>query len=62
MLKKIIADGSDDINAQNNDGNTPLHIAFLNRNQSALVELLAANPNTQIKNNEGKIPSNLFKE
>ena len=61
-LSRLIADGVDDINAQDKDGNTPLHIAFLRKNNEAIVHLLHAKANPHILNNEGKTPLDLFKE
>lgn len=62
VLKKLIADRSDDINAQNKDGNTLLHIAFLRNNLEAAAVLLGAKPNVHIINNEGKKPFDLYQE
>jgi ankyrin repeat protein len=62
VLKKLIAERSDDINAQNKDGNTPLHVAFLRNNLEAVAALLGAKPNVHIINNEGNTPFDLFKE
>lgn len=55
-IKNFLDSAIDEINIQNKDGNTPLHLAALLSLPDILVELLKLNPNPNIKNNEGYTP------
>lgn len=50
------------INAQDNDGNTPLHYAYEKGYSSTIDLLIKRGARTDIKNNAGLIPSDLLKK
>lgn len=47
---------NDDVNVQNNEGNTPLHMAYLHSRHEVGAALIRAGADTKIRNNEGKTP------
>ena len=49
-----------DINMQNFDGNTPLHLALLNKNKKIIDILMNNKPKLDISNNKGQIQFDLF--
>jgi ankyrin repeat protein len=55
-----------DLNLQDNQGNTSLHLLATNKNSKELISLttkiLKRGAKTNIKNNEGKIPFDLIKK
>ena len=50
------------INLRNFEGNTPLHLALLNKNQSQTIIdiLMKYNPRLDLKNKKDQIPFDLF--
>ena len=48
-----------DLNAANSDGNTPLHLAAANGRKAVVKFLVANRANTDARNNEGALYSNL---
>ncbi len=53
ILKKILSSGGNiHINAQDNKGNTPLHLAAKNKSSDMIKELLKHQPDIYVKNNE----------
>ena len=59
LVKYFILKGSD-INKQNLDGNTPMHIAARNKNMKIIKILLDFKAKLDIPNKEGEIPFDLF--
>eukprot|EP01091_Cochliopodium_minus_P018425 TRINITY_DN7473_c0_g1_i1.p1 TRINITY_DN7473_c0_g1~~TRINITY_DN7473_c0_g1_i1.p1 ORF type:complete len:841 (+),score=223.40 TRINITY_DN7473_c0_g1_i1:36-2558(+) len=53
FIEFIYRNGAD-INIQNAEGNTPIHLAVQNDNKSFIEWLFEKNPDTNIKNKEGK--------
>jgi hypothetical protein len=53
LIKQILELGAD-VNLQNGNGNTPLHLACLRRDIWMVKAILKKNPNIQMCNNEGK--------
>ena len=51
-----------DINMRNYDGNTPLHLALINKDKKILDILMSNNPKLDIPNNKGEIPFELFND
>ena len=49
-----------DVNKQNNDGDTALHLALKNRNFEIIKLIMSKKPALDIKNKEGIIPLDLF--
>ncbi len=49
-----------DINMRNYDGNTPLHLALINKDIKIIDILMKNNPKLDIPNNKGEIPFELF--
>ena len=58
----FIAQNSSNLNIQNRDGDTPLHVAVLHHQSECLKLLLRSGASSQIENREGKTPSQLAKE
>ncbi|WP_260984587.1 stalk domain-containing protein [Paenibacillus xylanexedens] len=48
-----------DINLQDNQGNSALHISILNKSPFYFGEIMDKKPNVKLKNNEGKTPIDL---
>jgi ankyrin repeat protein len=59
LLDELIEEGAD-LNLQNSDHNTPLHIAFLRRDVHAIKALFKAGAKQDIPNIEGLIPQDLL--
>ena len=45
---------------KNFDGNTPLHLALINKDKKIIDILMKNNPKLDIPNNKGEIPFELF--
>lgn len=61
-IVKSFLDKGIDPNIQNNDGNTPLHIAIQNNNKRVTDLLLKYEAREDIVNNYGEICWEMFKE
>ena len=59
---KMHLDAGDDVNAQNNVGDTPLHIAYLCGKQEAAIVLVRAGATGTCETLPGKIPLDLSKD
>jgi len=59
LVNQLIANGAP-LNLQNNDGNTPLHLACLRRDCSMIASLLKAGADKTIRNNADKLPEDLL--
>lgn len=53
ILKEVNPSAATFINARNKSGNTPLHVAILNKNDDAARMLINSGADTSIKSNEG---------
>jgi ankyrin repeat protein len=61
FVKLLLDFQTTEINKQNNQGDTPLHIATKNSNREAIALLLKNNADPTIKNNEGLSPIDVVK-
>ncbi len=61
-LVRYLLDKKSNINLKNYDGNTPLHLALLNKeqNENIIDILMEYNPRLDIKNNNNEIAFDLF--
>jgi ankyrin repeat protein len=59
LIKYFIEKGAN-INKQNKDGQTPLHLALKNKNMEIIGILLDNKAKLNIPNNEGEIPFDYF--
>jgi len=58
----FIAQNSSNLNVQNRDGNTPLHLAVVHYQSECIKLLLRCGASPQIENQEGKTPLHFAKE
>ena len=58
-LVGILVDGGADINARDNDGETPLHTAYRNNRFDTANRLCERRADARVKNNKGETPSQL---
>ncbi len=56
IVKKLVECGAD-VNIQNRNGNTPLHLAYLRRDQDMINFLLDKGADRNLKNKNNEIPS-----
>lgn len=61
LVKRMVELGAD-VNVQNGNGNTPLHLACLRRDILMVESILAKNPNIQSLNKEGKTPLQMLQK
>jgi ankyrin repeat protein len=59
-LRGVISDGYD-VNATNNKGETPLHIAFKHGRHENIAELVRSGANPNLKDDAGNTPMDLDK-
>ena len=61
-LVRYLLEKKSNINLKNYDGNTPLHLALLNKeqNENIIDILMEYNPRLDIKNNNNEIAFDLF--
>ena len=59
-LEGYIIEKNADVNKQNNDGDTALHLALKSRNFEIIKLIMSKKPALDIKNKEGIIPLDLF--
>lgn len=59
QVVKLMGEMKANLNAKDNQGNTPLHIAVLNKNKELVAYLLGQNILPNVKNNENKTPLDL---
>ncbi len=58
-LLQAVLDRGGNPNFQNSQGNTPLHLAYLRRNQEMITLLLQAGADNTIRNQSGQLPQDL---
>lgn len=62
QLTQALVEAGANVNLANEDGNTPLHLAYLRRDVETIKVLLRAGAHTQLRNNRGQIPEELWNE
>ena len=60
MLVQYFLEKGANVNVQNYDGDTPLHIALRNKNNEIIKLIMEKNPAMNIPNNKGDIAFELF--
>lgn len=60
LVKQMIALGAN-LNLQNQDGNTPLHLAFLRRNKEMVAALIQGGADQTLRNQQGYTPRDLLR-
>ncbi len=58
IVKKLVECGAD-VNIQDRNGNTPLHLAYLRRDQEMINFLLDKGADQNLKNNSNETPSDM---